>query len=300
MSVENGSRMGKVTAAVLEAYRKDLPRSAILAATDCKPSSIWNAVLNAKNHISPEEQELFAEWRRENRWLERPTHHRLENFRHANSEAHGGVRNKSIALLLRGLSHPEVSYIKGLRPEQTYQVKASLIDQELLPPGRPHENRRRDNKIRRFLAGDTSAGPFYDLDFIKKLDEAGLVTADLTNWQELHQLYKERELPQSPASIIILEGFLMAWKGVVRGDNNLFSKYTTRGVAVDHDWFMSTLNSPEVAFIMSKVVNDQGYGRDRRGRFRLGPNEEKLRDLLTGRDNGGLKSGSASSTLGWQ
>lgn len=289
MGIENGRppRPGTLRAAVLIAFKKGEPRTVIEGQGKWSSVVVRTAIKDvADNYVKGEEADQFAQWRRETRGTTRGlAFYQDPEYQEKRRGLRSDVQKELHPLAERGFSAAELRYITGCGKKQARQALRKGRGSTLSKLDSEDARRRKSDGVRvwRMARGDNLSRPMHDLIFAKKLYEAGFVTADLTNWQELHKLYDqhERKLPESSAVKVGLEVFLQAWKGVIRGERDLLSKYTSLGAEIDYDWFMSILRKPEVEFIRSNVVNEQGCGRDRLGPFRLRSNGEKLRTPFT-------------------
>lgn len=89
----------------------------------------------------------------------------------------------------------------------------------------------------------------------RRLISQGLLTNNLSSWEELHHLYRsyQRQLP-SFVERIILEVFLNARKQAVNQDKNLLKLYIITGEEVDREWFENSSLNEEQFFITKNLV----------------------------------------------
>lgn len=263
MSIENGRvpRPGTIRAEALRAFENREPRAVIMERTGRPRRSVDQAIRDVEQTCvkgDPEREIAFRNWLAS---IKSTTagfaFYRTEAYRIKMSEAHKGHRSEILSLFNRGVSTAEVVYITGLTVNNVRAVKNSewRTGHAFSRKGDALRiDKTRGQKIMRFLRGDKTVGSFNDLDFVKKLYEAGFVTVDLTNWQELHKLYNQhgRELPQSFADRIRLEVFCIGVRALLEKGREkggvILAEYARLGREVDEEWFKNSL-SQEQKFI---------------------------------------------------
>lgn len=178
---------------------------------------------------------------------------------------------------LRGFPVSEITLITGFT---VYQVESAIrIFRE---KGEENGGLRRPLKeetaaliIRANTGRKKGEPPEYTSDqlkgfvFAKKLQEAGMVTIDLFNWNELNSLYnaRERELPYTFAESLRLEVFLAARIALQQGDPDPIRKYRDIGDEVDAEWFERSLQGEEDFIANIPLPNVFGFGEDAEGFF---------------------------------
>lgn len=100
------------------------------------------------------------------------------------------------------------------------------------------------------------------IQFARKLQEAGWITQDISYWEELHAIYKQRnrELPDEFIDKLSLEAFLKAIQKADKGNKTWLDQYTKIGIEeIGSEWF-DRLNA-ERRFIRD-VVSGKNLNRN--------------------------------------
>lgn len=111
---------------------------------------------------------------------------------------------------------------------------------------------------------------------VKKLQETGLITNDLLNWNELTDLYSEHErpMPKDFASRLALEVFFTMRKAGTP------ARYTNIGHQVDRVWFKTAFQEEEDFIAMHSNTSLFGYEEDSEGLYDIDRLGHKWRPLI--------------------
>lgn len=123
-----------------------------------------------------------------------------------------GIWDKILPFLVRGVSVVDIKQITGFDSKQIARATKKLRKIGIIPPLTAElldTTRRKAQQVRQH--GYTQEEQ-RDSIFVASLQNAGLITENLTYWDRLHELYTyyERELPASLPSQIAAEAYLAA------------------------------------------------------------------------------------------
>lgn len=250
---------GRVKNAVYQGFIQGRSRQEIIDQIRCSPGSLRSAIKEMGETYGRDaesvESKAFEEWSKNTRGTTRgKSFYRTIEHRKAISQGKEGSLMKVLPLLMRGASVAETAFITSVKKPHIDSIRRRAeevskdLDQELI-------RKRQGEGVRIWHASHgRGKSELSDLFFAKKLYEAGFITADLTSWQKLHELYQlnRRKLPESFADRVRLEVFYIGMntlleKGKEKG-GGILADYARLGKEVDEEWFLSSLKL-EQAFI---------------------------------------------------
>lgn len=180
------------------------------------------------------------------------------------------IWNKVRPLFMRGAIASEIAQITGLDRKQVNnsihrKFKSTrshrLIDEEFFTSQKTNERMSRGRKGKPKYLVDRlppTQEEINSVGFVRRAQEEGFFTDDLTYWNQLNDLYENsgRELPSNFYDRLRLEAFLKALKQEIRANVLLIQQFLEIGDGINRTWFCNK-SSPAVIeqrFIRSNLT----------------------------------------------
>lgn len=170
------------------------------------------------------------------------------------------IRPKVLPLARRRVPVEEIVMITGFDREQVHNAVTKMkLEPDYVVP---RSSRQEISEAHRKKA-PYSSERLHACALVSRFLEMGILTGDLTFWQELQEFYQtsQRPLPEDFADRARLEVFLRARREAEDGNRTLLTTYIDLGEGVDKEWFGSTLTN-EQRFITDMVHNQKIGGRN--------------------------------------
>lgn len=210
-------------------------------------------------------------------------------------EAAAVILPRVYPLALRRLPVWDIALITGIP-----QLQVEIALSNMRSPKEKHhkvanttrEERRRDHS--RARAGRKRGEPRVPstrqerlFNLVWKFQEVGLITDDLSLWEEVGLLYatNARQMPQEPADRVILEMYLKALKAHIGGDDQLVNTWKDIEKQAGEEVLESL--AQEKVFIRVKTVAHWADGEDGKGLYTVSENGRKqYRPVIDGGEVG--------------
>lgn len=189
---------------------------------------------------------------------------------------------------LRRFSTWEMTLITGFTPDQVDNAITKRKLQGDLARATREETRRARAKARLGKKGNEEkiATPeeLAMARLMRDFQEAGMVTQDLSLWEQLHALYGEhgRSMPEEPAERTALEMYLKALKAHIAADDQFVQ--TWRSIEKDADPDIFKPLAQEKLFVRVKLLSPWADGEDSNGLYTVTGESRRYRPIMEGRE----------------
>jgi hypothetical protein len=187
------------------------------------------------------------------------SHYKNIEARFAKSRENGGVLPIVYPFLVRGISPAETAAITAVAVDRIQDSLRHLRKVGLVEKPTQEQARKAQQLAQRNNERKKRGEPIIEIEFAKKLFEAGFISRDLFYWKKLHEAHTQngRELPGSFSEQLRYEVYYRAIATIDGQGRDIWQQYVVLGKEVDPDGFSFKTFNEEESFIRSAVNKEK-------------------------------------------